>query len=439
MRIRNLFKFVFFAMACVAVLTSPFSVSASPVTDDDKAPWLRAGKWIEIVLSEQQLNAWQDGSIVMSTPISSGTRRTPTPRGTFKIYTKYARTRMRGPGYDLPNVPYVMYFKGSYGLHGTYWHNNFGRPMSHGCVNLPTSTSGMVVSMGAKGNDGRCPLSDIKKVKPTRAQRRIALAVVLMAVTMGALCVFLRPVVLAEQHWQRIQMRGTLRIGIDSGVRPFSFFGPQGWKGYEADVAREVAHRLNLQVESILVGYDGFYDALLTNRVDVSLSVLVPDTARLNEFTYSDTTVDVGVRLIGKNDRTFTNADSLQNQRVAVVLGGEADRVARFYERRIAGMRRIEVADAMAALDGIRVGTFDWATINGLSTLGKICKPITQTNGKALQLQADIRCYTIQPQPYTFAISKNNGRLIDAVNAALREMQADETLDTLSTKWLERD
>ena len=75
MRIQNLFKFGFFVMACVAVLASPFSVSASTVTDDDKAPWMRAGKWIEIVLLEQQLNAWQDGSIVMSTPISSGTHQ----------------------------------------------------------------------------------------------------------------------------------------------------------------------------------------------------------------------------------------------------------------------------------------------------------------------------------------------------------------------------
>jgi lipoprotein-anchoring transpeptidase ErfK/SrfK len=40
--------------------------------------------------------------------------------------------------YYLPNVPYTMFFYKSYGLHGTYWHNNFGHPMSHGCVNLPT-------------------------------------------------------------------------------------------------------------------------------------------------------------------------------------------------------------------------------------------------------------------------------------------------------------
>jgi lipoprotein-anchoring transpeptidase ErfK/SrfK len=46
---------------------------------------------------------------------------------------------MAGPNYYLPEVPYTMYFYAGYALHGTYWHNNFGQPMSHGCVNLETS------------------------------------------------------------------------------------------------------------------------------------------------------------------------------------------------------------------------------------------------------------------------------------------------------------
>jgi lipoprotein-anchoring transpeptidase ErfK/SrfK len=50
---------------------------------------------------------------------------------------KYRATDMRGPDYYLPQVPWTMYFYQGYGIHGTYWHNNFGRRMSHGCVNLP--------------------------------------------------------------------------------------------------------------------------------------------------------------------------------------------------------------------------------------------------------------------------------------------------------------
>jgi lipoprotein-anchoring transpeptidase ErfK/SrfK len=58
---------------------------------------------------------------------------------------------MTGPGYYLPNVPYTMYFYGGYGLHGTYWHNNFGTPMSHGCVNLSTADSGWLFDWASVG------------------------------------------------------------------------------------------------------------------------------------------------------------------------------------------------------------------------------------------------------------------------------------------------
>jgi lipoprotein-anchoring transpeptidase ErfK/SrfK len=90
--------------------------------------------------------------MVMSTPVSTGTRKTPTPRGTFRIYRKYAKQRMRGPGYDLPNVPWVMYFRrGGYAIHGTYWHSNFGQPMSHGCVNMPIGEAAWLYQWASNG------------------------------------------------------------------------------------------------------------------------------------------------------------------------------------------------------------------------------------------------------------------------------------------------
>lgn len=100
-------------------------------------------KWIEVNLSKQKLTAWEGNKIFFETPISSG-KWYPTPTGEFNIWSKFKYTKMEGgnPGtntyYYLPNVPYTMYFHQGFGLHGTYWHNNFGQPMSHGCVNLPT-------------------------------------------------------------------------------------------------------------------------------------------------------------------------------------------------------------------------------------------------------------------------------------------------------------
>ena len=106
-------------------------------------------KWIEVDLSEQRLRAWDGGSLFLETLISTGLPWWPTPTGEFRIWVKLRATRMEGGEgryyYNLPNVPYVMFFENDkvpswrgYGLHGTYWHNDFGNVHSHGCVNLPT-------------------------------------------------------------------------------------------------------------------------------------------------------------------------------------------------------------------------------------------------------------------------------------------------------------
>jgi len=93
-------------------------------------------KWIEVDLSEQKLYAYEGITRVFTATISSGRTGTPTVQGKFRIQRKYLSQLMTGPGYYLPNVPYVMYFYGNFALHGAYWHNNWGTPMSHGCVNL---------------------------------------------------------------------------------------------------------------------------------------------------------------------------------------------------------------------------------------------------------------------------------------------------------------
>jgi len=108
-------------------------------------------KRIEVDLTKQQLYAYEGDRLVFTFLISSGLwDRTPT--GTFKVWIKVRSQKMSGGSkelgtyYYLPNVPYVMFFyndkvpkKVGYSLHGTYWHNNFGKPMSHGCINMKTS------------------------------------------------------------------------------------------------------------------------------------------------------------------------------------------------------------------------------------------------------------------------------------------------------------
>lgn len=80
--------------------------------------------------------AYENGILQYSALVSTGLSATPTVQGEFAIWHKTRAQTMSGPGYSLPNVEWVMYFYAGYGFHGTYWHNNFGNPMSHGCVNM---------------------------------------------------------------------------------------------------------------------------------------------------------------------------------------------------------------------------------------------------------------------------------------------------------------
>jgi LysM repeat protein len=93
-------------------------------------------KWIDVNVTTQTLSAYEGDRLVFTTKVSTGVRRYPTVLGKFRIRTKLRAQTMVGPGYYLPNVPYVMYFYAGYAIHGTYWHNDFGRPRSHGCVNM---------------------------------------------------------------------------------------------------------------------------------------------------------------------------------------------------------------------------------------------------------------------------------------------------------------
>jgi LysM repeat protein len=118
---------------------SPSSPAPSSPSPGSPAPSAAtSGRWIDVDLSEQRLRAYEGNTVVRSTLVSTGLPGTPTPTGQYRVYVKYTSTTMSGPGYYLTNVPYTMYFYSGYGIHGTYWHSNFGHPMSHGCINLPT-------------------------------------------------------------------------------------------------------------------------------------------------------------------------------------------------------------------------------------------------------------------------------------------------------------
>lgn len=126
----------------------------TPVSDHDEllsgTQVASTSKRIVVDRSNQTLTAYNGSEVFMQSSISTGLELTPTPRGEFTIYKKTPSRYMQGPlpnlvsqqYYDLPGVPWNLYFtEGGAVIHGAYWHENFGAPYSHGCVNMTPAES----------------------------------------------------------------------------------------------------------------------------------------------------------------------------------------------------------------------------------------------------------------------------------------------------------
>lgn len=147
LQVENGAKGIFFGQEVIAPTID--LAAAEPETQVLGDADVTGEKHIYVDLGTQTLRAYQGDVLFMETLVSTG-KWGRTPTGKFTIWSKFRATRMSGGSgndyYNLPNVPYVMFFSGSgvaasrgFSLHGTYWHNNFGHPMSHGCVNMRTA------------------------------------------------------------------------------------------------------------------------------------------------------------------------------------------------------------------------------------------------------------------------------------------------------------
>jgi hypothetical protein len=116
---------------------------------DDPSGFAEQGrKWIDVSIKKQILVAYEGRRPVFATLVSTGRggmedpeKTTATVRGTFMIVSKHVSDTMDGDdptaeSFDLRDVPYIQYFHKGYALHGAYWHDDFGKARSHGCVNL---------------------------------------------------------------------------------------------------------------------------------------------------------------------------------------------------------------------------------------------------------------------------------------------------------------
>ena len=253
--------------------------------------------------------------------------------------------------------------------------------------------------------------------------KRAALAV---ALTVCAISACFAP---ARPAWQRIQQTGTLRVGMDPSFPPFESVAADGsLQGLDVDLAREIARRLGVEAHFVAnLPYDGLYDALTAQRVDLVISALAVDSRRMDDYVYSRSYFNAGQVLVGRVGQASVGSMSdLEGHRLAVVLGTEGDREGRRWARRLTGLVLAQYRTPAQALSAVKRGEMDVALVDHVS---------------ALQTLDEARDLTIMGEPvidvsYACAMRHDEEQLLQAVDGALISMEDDGTMETLITRWL---
>lgn len=244
-----------------------------------------------------------------------------------------------------------------------------------------------------------------------------------------ASCLLLLPACSPADRLDRILETGVLRVGMDASYPPFEFIDGEGnLVGLDVDLGRELAARLGVEARFVAnLSYDGLYDALTADVVDVVISALYVDSTRMADFAYSYSYFNAGQVLVIRADASGVGGVAdLAGRTLAVEWGSEGDVVARQWARRLVGLTVLPCPTAEEALARVASGEADAAVVDHLSVLQAIGK------GMPLRIVGEM----LTDEPYAIAVRREDGALLRAINGALTAMEEDGTLPRLRKRWL---
>jgi polar amino acid transport system substrate-binding protein len=167
--------------------------------------------------------------------------------------------------------------------------------------------------------------------------------------------------------WQRLQQTGTLRIGLDPTYPPFENADSGELVGIDVDLARMISADLALSPQFVYIGYDGLYDALLTQRVDLLISALVIDESRSADFAFSDPYFNAGQLLLTPIDSPIQQLSDLANRSVAVELGAMGHVAAIEQQKRVDNLQIIPLQSPDEVIAAVENGSADAAIIDNIT------------------------------------------------------------------------
>lgn len=226
--------------------------------------------------------------------------------------------------------------------------------------------------------------------------------------------------------WERVQESGRLRIGLDPTFPPFEVTEGGPLRGLDVDLAEEIATDLGLQTEYVYFGYDGLYDALQTEQVDVLISALVIMPERLKDFSYSTGYFNAGQVLVSRNNLPISSEEELVDGRLAVELGAEGHVLATTWQRRITGLEISPFTTPEEALAAVEEGRSEAAILDAVSAL------ILLKGFPRLQIFGE----PVTDEPYAIVVRADDEILLEKLNDSLRRIESTGLLDAMIARWL---
>jgi len=256
----------------------------------------------------------------------------------------------------------------------------------------------------------------------------LALVVVLGVLTLSAgLWVMLTPgEPPKDETWERIQRDGVMRVAVDASYPPFEYIDEAGnLVGYDIDLAHELGRRFGVDVEFVIISFDGLYDALQVERVDLILSALPFDLRLTEDVAYSHSYFNAGQMLVVReSEGSISSVEGLQGRRVGVEWGSMGDVESRQLLRRME-FELYQYPTPAEALGVLAEGEIDAVIADAVS--------VYQFHREHGSIK--IAGSPVTEDPYVIATLLSSSVLQKQLNEAILELSANGFLDQLRVQW----
>lgn len=219
---------------------------------------------------------------------------------------------------------------------------------------------------------------------------------------------------------------GEIRIGVDASYPPFATATEDSLFGIDIDLGVALGKQLNIPIRFINMGYDGLYDSLKIDQVDMLISALPIDYSRSSDVLYTVPYFNAGLVLITPTSQPIVTMEDLSSHSLAFEFGSDANLFARAWLRRIAPYGLMPYETPEIALNAVRLGDSDAALVDAIS--GRLYLRQHQTF-EAVEMQVSDTLFAI-------ALSTKRGNRWRTVNEALKKMIDAKIVDEILNRWL---